>query len=134
MLLRDLWHRLFEEIDLEARRRERERFRQVDIANTTVMINPWPNDLAKLLVQTPNLRALSSPGTFAVWPAEEALHQPMQRALDMEERARRFLLDVSKYGKFKVGRFQISVEADNRDKVEPWMLGPMMSRALGIRK
>ena len=51
----------------------------------------------------------------------------------MDARARRFLVDVSKYGPFKVGRFQVKVEADNRDKIEPWMLGPMMRRALNVR-
>ena len=121
------------EIDLAARRAEREKFREVDVGATTVMINPWPSDMARLLVRDPNLRALSSPSTFAVWPAEEVLHQPMQRALEMDERARRFLIDVSKYGQFKVGRFQVKVEADNRDKIEAWMLGPMMRRALSVR-
>jgi len=119
--------------DLAARRREREKFREVDVGNIPVMINPWPNDMARLLVRANHLRALSTPGTFAVWPAEDALHQPIQRALDIEERARRYLVGTSRQGRFKIGRFQIDIEADNRDRVEPWMMSPMMKRALNVR-
>jgi hypothetical protein len=84
------------------------------------------------------LRALSEPGRFVVWPAEEALHQPVQIALKMDNRARRYFIfgsaSNSSRAVAKVGRFFVNLRDSAEALVKPEHIGPQIRAAFGMRR
>ena len=104
----------------------------VEVCDTTATINPSPSDMARLFQRSGPLRALSEPGRFVVWPAEEALHQPVQIALRMDNRSRRYTIfgETSRSDRTtaQVGRFFAYV-IDAANAVVPVKFMPAEMRA-----
>jgi hypothetical protein len=109
----------------------------VDVCNTTAVVNPWSSDVARMLTKESPLRALAEPGRFVIWPAEAALHQPVQIALKMDNRARRYLVFSSptpnERATNKVGRFFIWVMDSANTIIKPDIMSAQMRTAFGVR-
>jgi hypothetical protein len=111
----------------------------VEVGNTTALINPSVGDMAKMFSHNhaAPLRALTEPGRFVVWPAEEALHQPMQIALNMDRRARRYIVYANTQSSPRatsvVGRYNVWVKDDTGQQVKPIYMSQQMKSALAVR-
>ncbi len=109
----------------------------IEVGDTTVIVNPWPSDVARMLTKDSILRALSEPGRFVIWPAEEVLHQPVQNALHMDRRARRYIMFGSDNNNdratVKVGRFHVWMTDSANTIVKPPHMSAEIRTAFGIR-
>ena len=112
---------------------------EVELGSTTATINPSRNDMAKMLEASSNkeLRALHEGSRLVVWNAEEALHQEVQRGLDMSDSVHRYNL-AARVGRavpgrsYQIGRYAVTVRRDGDAQEAKFMPGPLRA-ALGVR-
>jgi hypothetical protein len=121
---------------------------EVDVLGTTAHINPRTSDTARMLEAgsprdrskppaSVTLRALSEPGRTAIWPAEQALHDPMGKALNFDKSANRYMIkaypgSADQMRPYQVGRFKVSVEDGEGNHPAPAAMSPELRTALGI--